>query len=216
MSVSSAELKGTYLGKLLDIHSDYTPDDFWALVCCGSDLNDPYAGWAGYVAIPVFSGEPEVELYFGEFPDSLAEYENVPDFYIRRSVSKLQAYDELRSCVSTLSQRPVFMSANAATWASKILQEADRHAATVGWEVSHLCIRDIFSVVSSDALLAKSGSSIGNAFALATPLPKRFGLNAIADRLDITAPFSSTKALYRARLLKQVAENLLMRPYPLQ
>lgn len=210
------DIKGTYIGELLDYKSEYRITDFWALVCCGWDLHHPYEGWSGYVAVPVFADAPTIELYFGDFPNSLAEYENVPDYLVNRSVSKLSAYDQLCSHIMSVSNNPVFISANADTWSRRILSSAAQESSGHSPEFDHICVRKLYSLVNSEELIAKGGSQLSDVFSLAKPLSKRFGLHAIAEAMHIHTPCNSTKPLHRAQLLQLLSAELLLSPYPLQ
>lgn len=210
------DIKGTYLGELLDYKPEHSITDFWALVCCGWDLHHPYDGWSGYVAIPIFTDQAACEMYFGDLPATLAEYENIPEHLIQRSVSKESAYDQLCSYVCAISKHPVFISANADTWAKKIVTEADLHSAAPPREFIHICVRNLYSLVNSEDIIDRSGDKLSDALSSAKPLAKRFGLHAIADALNVTADCCSTKAAHRAQLLAKVAQELLLRDYPLQ
>lgn len=213
MPTGSEILDDSYLGELVSRFPDYKAEDFWALICCGSDLHHPYNGWAGVVALPVFSTERPFELFFGDFPDSLAQYENVPDYHINRDMSKLSAFSEFRSFMDACTDNPVFISANANTWALKIVNEAVRLDSSGAWNAQLICLRDLYSLTKSSGDLCSS-DFIGSAFRFAPSLPKRFGLHAIADALNINEPDSSNKAMHRARLTAAVSRKCLNMTYP--
>ena len=214
MPIGSEVLDGSYMGELLSRFPAYTEEDFWALICCGSDLHHPYDGWSGVVAIPIFSARYRpFELFFGDFPDSLAQYENVPDYLVNRDISKYQAFSEFRSFIEACTDNPVFISANASTWALKIVNEAVRLDSSGAWNAQFICLRDVYSLTRSSGDLCSS-EFIGSAFRLAPALSKRFGLHAIADALDISEPDSSNRALHRARLTAAVSRRCLDMTYP--
>ena len=215
MQISSEVLAGTYLQKLLQDFPDYRPEDFWSLICSGSDLNHPYDGWSGVVAVPLFSDAVPFELFFGEFPDTLAAYENIPRFMISEDVSKLQAFSELRSYIDSITDHPVFISANAARWCLPIVTEAVTRDSGGPWNAQLICLRDLYSHISKE--LPVIGSTyIGDVFGLAPALPTRFGLQAIASALDKKVPDSTNKAMHRAKLTAEAACALLTKQYPLQ
>lgn len=210
------DIKGTYLGELIDYKPEHSIADFWALVCCGWDLHHPYDGWSGYVAIPIFANQATCEMYFGDLPATLAEYENIPEHLIQRSVSKESAYDQLCAYIYSVSKCPVLISANADTWAKRIMKDADQHSASTPREFDHLCVRNLYSLVRAEDIISRSGSKLSDALSGAKPLAKRFGLHAIADALNVTAECCSTKAKHRAQLLAEVSRKLLLTDYPLQ
>lgn len=215
MSTVSEVLTGTYLEKLLIKYPEYAPGDFWSLICCGYDLKHPYEGWAGIVAVPIFSDQSPFELFFGEFPESLEQYENVPKWQIRYDVSKLQAFSEFRSYVDSISKSPVFISANAKTWALPIINEAVRNDVTGAWNAQLVCLRDLYSITNSEMKLYNS-TFLGDAFSHAPKLPRTFGLHAIAQALGLTVPDSSNKARHRAQLTALCASSCLEHEYHLE
>ena len=214
MSTSSEVLGDSYLDELLSRYSDYSPSDFWSLICCGTDLHHPYEGWAGVVACPIF--DPEIrqyELFFGEFTESLAQYENLMRCRINEDISKIQAFSEFRSYIESVSDHPVFISANAHTWALRIVNDAVAADASGPWNAQLICLRDLFSTVRNHGKISRS-QFIGSAFGMAPSLPKRFGLHAIANELNISVPESSDKATHRAALTAAVAKHCLEQTYP--
>lgn len=215
MSISSKVLEGTYLDFLTTQHSKYTEKDFWALICCGYDLHHPYEGWSGIVAVPVFSDQDiSYELYFGDVPDSLAQYENLPGYRVSRDCSKAQAFSEFREFMQTQSSNPVFISANAKTWALPIIREAIEKDCSGEWDVQLICTRNLYSLTAIHGELSNSCEFIGQAFTDAPPLPRRFGLQQIASTMGVSIPDNGIKALHRARQTAKVAELCLSKVYP--
>ena len=215
MQTGSPILDGTYMQKVIQLFPEYTTNDFWSLILCGADLDDPYRGWSGFVAAPIFSDLQPLELFFGDFPDSLAQYENIPPYRISRDVSRSQAFSELRSFFESISDHPVFVSSNAARWSVPIITQAVQNSVEGPWNAQIVDLRDLYSITREEIPL-RGTRYLGELFTQAPPLPKRFGLNAIASALDVSVPDSSTKALYRARLTAEVAVSCLTSQYPLQ
>ena len=215
MSTGSEVLSGTYLHKVIQLFPEYRPEDFWSLIFCGDNLDAPYDGWSGVVAAPVFSSAQPYERFFGEFKDSLAQYENVPSWRINYDVSRVQAFSEFRSFITSNTEHPVFISANAASWALPILTEAVNLDVAGYWNAQLICLRELYSMTHAEQPLLRS-EYLGELFTTAPKVPKRFGLHAISDALRVQVPNSGTKAMYRALLTAKCAESCLNAQYPLQ
>lgn len=215
MPTGGTVLEGTYMQKLLQLFPDYVAEDFWSLVFCGDDLDNPYNGWSGYAAVPLFSDRDPVELFFGDFSDSLAQYENVPSYAVCRDISKTQAFSELRSFFEAVSDHPVFISANAGSWPLPIITEAVNRCVEGPWNAQLICLRDLYSA-TRDEIPILGTSYVGDVFSHAAKLPKRFGLRAIAAALDVDVPNPSNQVMYRARLTAKAASSCLLKQYPLQ
>ena len=212
-SISKTMMSGSYFEALLSNFPALDPKDVWSLICCGSDLHHPYEGWAGIVAYPVYSDARPFTLFFGDFSEQLMQWENVPEFRVERGTRKLQAFSEFRSYIGTETSSPVFVSANASTWALRVLQEAMRLDTQGPWNAQLICLRNLYSTVFNRIELKKS-DFIGQAFQHAPALPKTFGLQKIAAAIEITVPELSDKATHRAQLTAECSYKLLERAYP--
>lgn len=204
---------GSYFKTLQQQFPKLAPQDVWALICCGSDLHHPYDGWAGIVAYPVYSDARPFTLFFGDFTEQLMQWENVPEFRIERATSKMQAYAEFKTYITSVTEQPVFISANAATWAMRIIQQAAALDVQGAWNAQFVCLRDLFSKIKTKSELS-SVEFIGQAFRGAPALPKTFGLHKIAADLSVDVPEVSDKATHRAKLTAECAYKLLEKPYP--
>ena len=213
-SICKTMMPGSYFEVLQQRFPKLKPQDVWSLICCGSDLHHPYDGWAGIVAYPVYSDARPFTLFFGDFTEQLMQWENVPEFRIERGTSKSQAFSEFRSYIGTETENPVFISANAATWALRIMQDAMHLDAQGTWNAQLICLRDLYSKIVNRIEL-KQSDFIGQAFQQAPPLPKTFGLHKIGAALDISVPELSDKATQRAQLTAECAYTLLEKPYPI-
>lgn len=214
MSPSSEALTGTYLAELLSLFPTYKPSDFFAVVCCGDNLNEPYDGWHGIVAVPVFDeGVSSFSLFFGDFPDSLAEYENLASFRISGDVTKYRAFSEFRQYVGGISDSPVFISSNADTWLGKILKGATLDDPEGPWNYQCVCLRQLYGTTSKHEPLFRT-SYIGQLLRNARPLPKTFGLHKMAESLGIVVPCTADKVTHRAKLTAEVAKKCLLKDYP--
>jgi hypothetical protein len=207
-------MSGSYFEALQQRFPKLKPQDVWSLICCGSDLHHPYDGWAGIVAYPVYSDARPFTLFFGDFTEQLMQWENVPEFRIERGTSKLQAFSEFRTYIGTETENPVFISANAATWALRVLQGAMHMDAQGTWNAQLICLRDLYSKTVNRLEFNKQLDFVGQAFQQAPSLPKTFGLHKIGAVLDISVPELSDKATQRAQLTAECAYKLLEKPYP--
>lgn len=215
MQVSSETLRGTYLEKLFEAYPGYKPEDFFALICCGDDLENPYDGWSGFAACPVFADAiPDYYLFFGDFPNSLAEYENVPEFSIQRGVSKVAAFDELVSYLTSHSDNPVLISSNADTWLKPIMLAAVEGSTSGPWNAQFVCLRKLYSFVYCESDFSCRPPYLGQCFNTAPDLPQRFGLYTMARSLGINVPNCSSKPVHRAKTTAAVASDRLLSPYP--
>ena len=212
-SISKTVAVGSYFKALQQDFPGLDPGDIWSLVCCGSDLHHPYEGWAGIVAYPVYSDARPYTLFFGDFTEQLMQWENVPEFRIARATSKVQAFADFRTYINSVTSNPVFVSANAATWAMKIIQEAAQSDTQGAWNAQFICLRDLYSKIVNKHEL-EPVKFIGQAFRGAPALPKTFGLHKIAAALSVEVPEMSDKATHRAQLTAECGYTLLERVYP--
>lgn len=213
-SICKTMMSGSYFEALQQRFPKLKPQDVWSLICCGSDLHHPYDGWAGVVACPVFdvSIKP-FTLFFGDFSEQLMQWENVAEFCIERGTSKQQAFSDFRTYISSVSDNPVFVSANAATWALRVINDAVKLDTTGPWNAQLICLRDLYSTVVNKGELNEV-DFIGQAFCGAAPLPKTFGLHKIAEALSVDTKQLGDKATHRAQLTAECTRKLLERQYP--
>lgn len=204
---------GTYFRELQSRFPQLQPEDMWSLICCGSDLHHPYEGWAGVVAYPIYAEAAPFTLFFSEFTEQLMAWENVPEFRIEHTTSKVQAFADFRAYITSVTTSPVFVSANAATWALRVIQDAVRNDSGGPWSAQLICLRDLYSRVSNHLPL-QPGDFIGQSFQHAPPLPKTFGLHKIAAVLDVNIPELSDKATHKAQLTAACSYKLLEEAYP--
>ena len=141
------------------------------------------------------------------------QWENVPEFRIERGTSKIQAFSDFRTYITSVTNNPVFVSANAATWALRIFQEAIRLDTQGPWNAQLICLRDLYSKTENRLALERTGY-IGQAFQKSPPLPKTLGLHKIGLVLGVEVPELSDKATYRSQLTAECAYRLLERVHP--
>lgn len=206
---------GTYLD-VLTSSANINCEDLVVLICCGGNLEDPYAGWSGWVVSKVYGPLGAQSLFFGDFPESLMEYENIPEFSIDRSVSKAEAFRKLKTVVTTWLgvKNPVFIAANADKWIKPILQQAASNDVDP-WRYDCLDLRKLYSAVSRlRTLTTENVLQASDCFRSVPDLPQKFGLYAMAGSLGVSANFCGDKATHRAQTTREVASKLLEHKYP--
>ena len=193
-----------HLDCLIDKFPEVSPENIYAIVCCGENLDNPYEGLCGLAVVPIYETSACFEAYFGDFSEKLMQYENVPEFAIRRDISKLNALSALDG--KFLGQSPVFISANADKWAGAILEKASEEGY---WSqpVNVICLRKLYSAYS-DELKAQSASKVGFAYAHAKNLSTKFGLHRIAEKLGVTHPNLGNNVIHRAILTAKCAKKI--------
>ena len=195
----------TQLDHLIDKFPDVKPENIYAIVCCGDNLDNPYDGFCGLAVVPVFGDNaPCFEAYFGDFSEKLMQYENVPEYAIRRDLSKSNVLSALDG--KFFDQSPLFVSANADKWAAAILEKAAEEGF---WSqpVNVICLRKLYSA-HADSLSAKSAAKVAYAYAHAKNLPMKFGLHRIAERLDVTHPNLGSSVVHRAIITAKCAKKI--------
>lgn len=123
MSSGDEGVARSYIDALLGMYDKYRREDFFSLIMCGADLDNPYDGFSGICCSGVFS-DFCYQSYFGDFSEDLMSYENVAEFLIDRTKSKLLAFQEFVTAISSVSKNPVFISSNGDTWVLPIIQKA--------------------------------------------------------------------------------------------
>lgn len=204
----------TYLEALIKRYDKYKKEDFFSLICCGTDLNNPYAGLAGICCDSVF-GDFRFRSYFGDFPDSLMQYENVADFLIDRTKSKALATQQFFAEISAISKNPVFVSSNASTWALPALQAANEALAPLDrlQDFQVMDLRNLYSfIVNGRAKF--SGEYIGSSMRDCPPVPRTFGLHRMAAACEVYESKSGTNAEQRSRITAALSRDLLERDFP--
>lgn len=195
----------TQLDHLVDKFPDVKPEDIYSIVCCGENLDDPFEGLCGIAVVPVFGDSaPVFEAYFGDFSEKLMQYENVPEYAIRRDLSKLNVLSALDG--KFFGQNPLFISANADKWAAAILERASEEGV---WAqpVNVICLRKLYSA-HADSLLAQNAAKVSYAYAHAKNLPMKFGLHRIAERLGVTHPNLGSNVAHRAIITAKCAKKI--------
>lgn len=205
----------TYLDKLLNLFPSYKKSDFFSLILCGTDLENPYAGLSGICCDSVFDESLSFRSYFGDFPDSLIQYENVAEFLIDRSKSKLAAIQEFFVRVSSLSENPVFISSNGGTWTLPALQSANDNLMVLDRleKFQVLDLRKLYSFVTNKKTEFQF-SFLGKSMDDCPSIPKTFGLFRMAGVWDIRVPDSGTKAEQRSRLTAELSAALFREKFP--
>ena len=205
---------GTYIATLLSKYDKYKPEDFFSLIFCGTDLNNPYSGLSGICCDSVF-GDFRFRSYFGDFPDSLMQYENVADFLIDRTKGKSLAVQEFFTEVNSISKNPVFISSNASTWALPALQEANAALAPLDRlaDFQVIDLRNVYSFIVNKRDTFK-GEYIGSSMYDCPAVPRTFGLHRMAAACDVHEQKSGTNAEQRSRLTASLSKELLTREFP--
>lgn len=204
---------GTYLEALLSRYDKYKPEDFFSLIFCGTDLTNPYAGLAGICCDSIF-GDFRFRSYFGDFPDSLMQYENVADFLIDRAKGKALAVQEFFAEINSISKNPVFISSNASTWALPVLQDANASLAPLDrlGDFQVIDLRNVYSFIVNKRGSFK-GEYIGSSMADCPSVPKTFGLYRMAAACDIHEAKSGTNAEQRSKTTAVLSRTLLTREF---
>ena len=202
----------TYGNKLKELFPKLLYEaNIWALICVGDNLDDPAAGWSGFSLVPVFSDATPLNLFFGNMPEKLMEYENIAPFNLSTGVSKAEAFRVLRDVVSPENHTPVLISANAHTWVQPIL-DSFREQDTQPFTPITICLRDFYSAVKEQMPI--TADSPFKLFQDAPKLANKFGLYRIAEALKVTSPFTPTKAEQRALITAGCVRVLWNLTYP--
>lgn len=201
----------TYLDDLINKFPEIKLENIFSIVCCGENLEDPFEGLCGIAVVPVFFDPTAVfEAYFGDFSEKLMQYENIPEYQIRRDLSKLNVLSALDG--KFFGQNPIFVSANADKWAGQILEKS----AELGiWTqpVNVIDLRKLYSAFSGE-LKAQHSSKPAYAYAHAKPLPMKFGLHRIAEKLSVTHPSLGNNVVHRAIITAKSAKKIFESDLP--
>ena len=204
----------THIEALTAKYDKYRKEDFFSLIFCGTDLKNPYAGLAGICCDSVF-GDFRFRSYFGDFPDSLMQYENVAEFLIDRNKSKSLAVQQFFAELQPISKNPVFISSNASTWALPALQDANNALAPLDrlQEFQVMDLRNLYSFIVNRRDKFR-GEYIGSSMSDCPAVPKTFGLYRMASACDVHESKSGTNAEQRSRLSAALSRELLTREFP--
>lgn len=191
-----------------DIKDKFNIDenDIYSFIVVSSNLDDPFDGWSGVALKQVF-GDKNYQIYFGDFPDELAAFENVPEFVINRRLSKTSAADMLRSWISeNIKDDIIAVSSNAKSWLLPFVKD---FKALTNMNINLWDLRDMYSLHKDEVGINNFGP-VFSAFSNAKALPKTFGLRSIADSMSIfNIPKLGIQPEYRASLTAKIAEVIL-------
>lgn len=190
------ELKNTY---------DIDDTDIYSMIVVSGNLKEPFNGWSGLALAQVF-GDKTYKIYFGDFPESLAAYENLQEFEINRRISKDSAALMFKSWISeNIKKKFIVVSSNARYWTLPFILNLK---SIINVDINSWDLKDIYSLKKDEGIL-DTFNAIYNAFDYAKPLPKTFGLSSIAEATDIHMPKLGPQPVYRALLTARIAEKLL-------
>lgn len=192
-----------------DIKNKYNlnEDNIYSIIVVGDNLEDPFGGWSGIVLKQVF-GDKKYKLYFGDFTENLAAYENLTELVINRRLSKDTAVQLLKLWIEeNVNGDMVVASSNAKSWVLPFIKEFKRLSG-IKTEINVWDLKDMYSVRTNDLELNLEGP-VFSVFKKAIPIPKTFGLRSIADSLSIWEPNLGEQPEYRSELTTKVIEEIL-------